>query len=337
MKKKLVSALTITIIATLVAMGCAGGNGSNPDGEDILVSADVVSEDSASANEPVMDNEALTTEDVVQETIEIEDAESGASETEEIIYGPPIPLEVSYQPEEMNYTISNTPEDFWLARSTVSGWDNFDWDYVDMDVFLEESSDCRTFCEDWEVIYDIIINQYPSVEEEAGFGDDEHVLDKCIDIYDGRYDLNQDGKEEYLIAFRTPWAFIKSGFMIFEKNEDDIQLIYDVNQDSTISCLFFEDIMGHFDENPIESVRVQDGYLLQNEATHSPSGELILSDDMVLHTVRVGGNTCVENIDYRVCYDGELVTMEMVLHEGWQLTNNGIDVCYTRYYQYVLE
>ena len=71
MKKKLVSALAITIIATLAATGCAGGNGSNPAGE-AVASEDAISEDTV----PLLEsgNGEIETEETTADAQTIETA-----------------------------------------------------------------------------------------------------------------------------------------------------------------------------------------------------------------------------------------------------------------------
>ena len=70
MKKKLIIALAITIIATLAVTGCAGGNGSNPAGETVAsedaISEDAVSEDAISDDVVILlesGNEEIETEE----------------------------------------------------------------------------------------------------------------------------------------------------------------------------------------------------------------------------------------------------------------------------------
>lgn len=113
MKKKLIIALAITIIATLSATGCTTGNGSNPAGEamvsednisgDEIVSADeIVSTDEiVSADEVVSPDEVIPSDELPEESDAGEEVSGNMDETEQIAEYRSSEIVVTYnEPEE---------------------------------------------------------------------------------------------------------------------------------------------------------------------------------------------------------------------------------------------
>lgn len=96
-KKKLVFALAITIIATLSAIGCASGNGSNSTGQTVVsenvVSEDAISEDAVSEDAifddvvilPESGNGEIETEETTADAENEEDAENASEEPQQQI------------------------------------------------------------------------------------------------------------------------------------------------------------------------------------------------------------------------------------------------------------
>lgn len=101
MKKKLIIALAITIIATLSATGCTTGNGSNPAGEAMVSEDNISGDEIVSADEVVSPDEVIPSDELPEESDAGEEVSGNMDETEQIAEYRSSEIVVTYnEPEE---------------------------------------------------------------------------------------------------------------------------------------------------------------------------------------------------------------------------------------------
>lgn len=196
---------------------------------------------------------------------------------------------------EIGYDISNTHE----TTDNIS-----ETSYVNSLDYIKTSSNVSKFKIDPEILY----NQYKEAISS------NELLEHTIALYDTVKDIDANGSLEYIIASRFGFSDMKDSLIIFSNDHDNLQIIYNSEEDSQISLFDFQHITGQFLECPINNETALNGSLY--EPIYSENGEFNLSEDNTFYT-SWWSNICIRNICYKIEFVGGTYHLLQISKEDW--------------------